>query len=239
MGKCPNCGNSGMFLKTAKCVICGRECCKKCSKEILKLAIEGEKRVCSNECFKKFEDRVLEDPSLKEIGTDFRSFNELYRGRFVIALGHALSNGDFSKKLKIVDEIVKQNPLLEFTYLYKLDVKYKKHALQLLADNIKAAGRLADAAEIYEQLGMYDEARELRSRERQVIVKNLDVSVNINQLLQQVKDGGIVAVYRCPHCGGKLTIDGNTNVDRLRRCNYCSQEIETVDLAEFLKTALS
>lgn len=30
MGKCPNCGNSGLFLKTKKCKICGKEGCEKC-----------------------------------------------------------------------------------------------------------------------------------------------------------------------------------------------------------------
>jgi hypothetical protein len=30
LGKCPNCGNSGMFLKTLTCGSCGKEGCEKC-----------------------------------------------------------------------------------------------------------------------------------------------------------------------------------------------------------------
>jgi DNA-directed RNA polymerase subunit RPC12/RpoP len=48
-----------------------------------------------------------------------------------------------------------------------------------------------------------------------------------------------VAVYRCPHCGGKLKIDKDARMDKLRVCEYCGSEIETMDLADFLRTALS
>ncbi|MCJ7423499.1 phage terminase large subunit family protein [Candidatus Bathyarchaeota archaeon] len=70
-------------------------------------------------------------------------------------------------------------------------------------------------------------------------MKTTNVSVNLNALLQQVKDGGIVAVYRCPHCGGPLKVGKDTNVESLRTCEHCGSEIEAVDLADFLRSALS
>lgn len=70
---------------------------------------------------------------------------------------------------------------------------------------------------------------------QEVIVK----SVDLNELIRQVRDGGIIVVYRCPHCGGKLKVDKETNVETLTVCEYCGSEIETVDLAEYLRTALS
>lgn len=76
---------------------------------------------------------------------------------------------------------------------------------------------------------MYDKARELRERDKQVVVKSTNVSLNPNQLLQQVKDGGIVAVYRCPHCGGKLKVDKNVGIAKLKVCEHCGSEIESID----------
>jgi len=70
---------------------------------------------------------------------------------------------------------------------------------------------------------------------KEVIVK----SVDLNELIRQIKEGGIVAVYRCPHCGGKLKISKDTSVETLKVCEHCGTEIETVDLADFLRTALS
>ncbi len=97
-----------------------------------------------------------------------------------------------------------------------------------------------DAATIYEEkLKMYDKARLLRQNEKQTIVKHTDVSVNLNELLKQVKDGGVVAIYRCPHCNGTLKVNDKTSLKSLKICEHCGSEIETVDLADFLKTALS
>ena len=86
---------------------------------------------------------------------------------------------------------------------------------------------------------MYEKARELREREKQIIVRRTDISVDLNALLQQVKDGGIVAIYRCPHCGGKLKVSKDTSVESLKVCEHCGSEIEAMELADFLKTALS
>lgn len=86
---------------------------------------------------------------------------------------------------------------------------------------------------------MYDKSRELRETDKHIIVKNTNVSINLNTLLQQVKDGGIVAVFRCPFCGGKLKINKNTTLDSLKTCEHCSSEITSMDLADFLKTVLT
>jgi hypothetical protein len=43
----------------------------------------------------------------------------------------------------------------------------------------------------------------------------------------------------CPSCGGKLKINKNTTVDSLKICEHCNSEIESMDLAGFLKTVLT
>jgi len=70
---------------------------------------------------------------------------------------------------------------------------------------------------------------------QEVVLKTLD----LNELIRQVGEGGIVVVYRCPNCGAKLKISKDTNVETLKVCEHCGSEIETVDLADSLRTALS
>ena len=86
---------------------------------------------------------------------------------------------------------------------------------------------------------MYDAARRLRSKDKQITVKRTDVSVDLNALLGQIQDGGIVVIYRCPQCSGKLKIDKSSNIQTIGKCEYCNTEIESMELADFLNTALS
>jgi len=51
--------------------------------------------------------------------------------------------------------------------------------------------------------------------------------------------GGIVAVYRCLHYGGKLKIDKDARMDKLRVYDHCGSEIETMNLADFLRRLIS
>jgi DNA-directed RNA polymerase subunit RPC12/RpoP len=96
-----------------------------------------------------------------------------------------------------------------------------------------------NAANIYKSLGMYEDAGRVRSKTNEIIIRKTDVSVDLNALLQQVKEGGIVAVYRCPHCNATLKIGSKTDSGSLRKCEHCGNEIEAMDLAEFLKAALA
>jgi hypothetical protein len=117
--------------------------------------------------------------------------------------------------------------------------RFNKQAYLVLAGNLEAAGRPLEAAAIYDHYGVYDKARSLREREKQVIIKQTNVSIDLNALLKQVKDGGIVVVYRCPHCGGKLKVGKETSLDFLKVCEHCGSEIAAMDLADFLRSALS
>ncbi len=94
---------------------------------------------------------------------------------------------------------------------------FVKRGYSALAFNLEKCGRPLDAAKIYEeQLKMYEKAKLLREKDRQMIVKRTEVSVNLNELLKQIKDGGIVAVYRCPNCNGTLKINNKTSLKSLK-----------------------
>jgi lysine biosynthesis protein LysW len=102
-----------------------------------------------------------------------------------------------------------------------------------------AAEKYDQIAELYEEMKMDDQARQTREKARQLLGKEKQVVVvDLNKLIQQVKDGGIAAVYRCPRCGAELNIDKNTSAESLRVCQYCGSEIEVMGLADFLRTLL-
>ncbi len=86
------------------------------------------------------------------------------------------------------------------------------------------------AAREYEALGMWDKAAEARRRDHMVT----QVSVNLNQLIEQLKASGITTNYTCPSCGSRIPIAGDTNIASLATCSYCGSVIRTTDLADFL-----
>lgn len=100
------------------------------------------------------------------------------------------------------------------------------------------AGRFEDAAKLYEELGMCKEAGNVRARSNEIRIKKTEVSVDLNSLLAQLKEGGIVVVYSCPHCGGKLRVSKDTNIESLKHCEHCDADIETIDLIDFLRTTI-
>jgi DNA-directed RNA polymerase subunit RPC12/RpoP len=209
-----------------------------------------DKWACSAECRRKFEEQVLNYP-LVNIGTEAGAeFDSIETELWYKACMSVLDTNDPTRKAwtdmqkfgikYIMDIMVIQTTSSNHKHESDLHDRFLARALLVLAGNMERAGRPLDAAKIYEkELKMYDKARELRERDKQVVVKSTNVSLNLNQLLQQIKDGGIVAVYRCPHCGGKLKVDKNVDIAKLKVCEHCGSEIESMDLADFLKTALS
>ncbi len=106
-------------------------------------------------------------------------------------------------------------------------------------ENLEKAGRYEEAAIEYEKLQLYEKAGEMRRKDKMVIVRNTNISVDLNYFLSQIREGGIVAVYSCPKCGGKLKVDKNASLEQLRTCVHCGNEIQSMEISAFLRTALS
>ena len=113
------------------------------------------------------------------------------------------------------------------------------HCKLIQAKHFEKMREFENAAKIYKSLGMYEEAGNVRARSNELTIKKTDISLDLNTLLRQIKDGGIVAIYRCPNCGGKLKVGSTTTSNSLKTCEHCGSEIESLDLADFLKTVLS
>ncbi len=201
--------------------------------------------VCSNNCYLSFQEWIMNFPYEKMMKTDLSNLQRIDTLFCDRCLEYAKSQNplllkEFVKRTYLKQPEFRVNFLKnsrtdtivgEFTHKCKLS----------LAHNLEEVGRLEDAARIYEGLEMYTDARKMRlqDKERHVFVKRTDVSVNLNELLQQFKEGGIVAVYRCPHCGGKIKVGKDSNVESLKTCEHCGSEIQAMELADFIKTALS
>jgi hypothetical protein len=209
---------------------------------------------CSKSCSEIFWNLVLNYP-LTDIGTEIADFEINIRKLLNSAILDAL-NRDANLRKDAINKVkwAIENETKDYSAfpmkLYSNGtpepdcrteiIKFTKLAYSALALNLEKCGRPSDAAEIYEKrLKMYDKARLLRENEKKTIVRHTEVSVNLNDLLKQVKDGGIVAIYRCPHCNGTLKVNDKTSLKALRTCEHCGSEIETVDLEDFLNTALS
>ena len=257
MVSCPSCGSSSFFLlSTKECFWCGKTVCNRCVPNwhgvlSLKLQMEiasnpavyGEVGFCSDACHRQFWERIQKYPMNRIVGTDITAFNEAVTNVWNQAILSAAANVFTPKTQHAIEIHSKYNAAIPWWDSARRNIPeyagFYNRAKLALAENLERCGRVQDAAKIFEELRMYDKSRELREKDRHIIVKNTNVSINLNALLQQVKDGGIVAIFRCPFCGGKLKVNNSTTVDSLKICEHCNSEIESMDLADFLKTALT
>jgi len=118
--------------------------------------------------------------------------------------------------------------------VYERETREKKERAILLAKNLEKAARYEEAAKIYEELGMFDEAGRQRRKEKEIRV----VTVDLNVIIDQLKETGLTVAYRCPSCGAFIKIKGDTKPDSLSSCEYCGAMIDRIDLANFLKSVL-
>jgi DNA-directed RNA polymerase subunit RPC12/RpoP len=263
MGRCPNCQRSSFFLKKASCLVCGKQGCESCFTFIFRIVDElGSKLqdayVCSESCFESIATQINNQIKPSEITVDnvippfhyfvsrhifrpenFSKFNpkvqwHLRKKRYM--------NIWFSKKVPLARDLNGLGKRFDNFIENPHNLLWQKislHVRLIQAKHFETLREFENAAKVYKSLGMYEEAGKVRAKRDELTVKRTDVSLNLNALLKQVKDGGIVAIYRCPHCGRKLKVGSKTTLKSLRTCEHCGSEIEAVDLADFLKTALS
>ncbi len=105
------------------------------------------------------------------------------------------------------------------------------------AKDLEKAGRHEDAGKLYEEFGLIEEAGKARRQGKSQYVTN--ISVDLNQLLEKLKSGGLVSVYKCPNCGGSIKISGTTSTQKLSKCEYCGTVLQTDDLVNFIRDILT
>ncbi|UCE92397.1 MAG: zinc-ribbon domain-containing protein, partial [Methanobacteriota archaeon] len=107
-------------------------------------------------------------------------------------------------------KIMTQLGLTEFSGRMNVDVNSYERICQwdkcvTRAKNLSLARRFEDAAKEYESIAMWKEAGNVREKGSSTTVKH--VNVNLNDLLDRVRDGGLAISYKCKSCGAGLSVD--------------------------------
>ncbi|MDD1768320.1 MAG: zinc ribbon domain-containing protein [Methanomassiliicoccales archaeon] len=104
----------------------------------------------------------------------------------------------------------------------------------IVAVNMERAGNYEEAIRSYESLGLYDEAGRVRAKGS---IKKT-VVVDLNELVDQLRYGGLVINYKCPSCGASITIDAKSDANGLKYCGYCGTAMDMQVLNDLLNTLL-
>ncbi len=97
-------------------------------------------------------------------------------------------------------------------------------------ENLVTARRYDDAAALYEKLGMWQEAGDMRLRARQQYVTH--VQINMSELMEQLHRMGLSASYTCPQCRSPMRITGETRAEALTTCRNCGSTIRQTDILD-------
>lgn len=105
------------------------------------------------------------------------------------------------------------------------------------AINLERAGNYEAAAKIYEGHKLWTYAGKVRGKDRVQMVKH--VTVDMNQLIEQIGTKGLAVPYRCHTCGASITIDKDSSVSGLKFCSYCGSAYNIEDMSKIVQEALS
>jgi len=104
-------------------------------------------------------------------------------------------------------------------------------------DYFEKAGRDEDLAQLYEAFGMPAEAGRARAKAKLQTVKH--VSVDINALIDKLRQGGLAIPYKCQNCGATIKIDETSKAKGLQLCPYCNSSLDVDAIARMLSGILS
>ena len=102
--------------------------------------------------------------------------------------------------------------------------------------DLEKAARYEDAGDLFEEFGLFEEAGAARKKMNKQVVTN--ITIDINQLLEKLKSGGMVSAYKCPNCGASIKISGDTTTTQLSKCEFCGTVLRTDDLMRFIQDIL-
>lgn len=250
MGTCQVCGKKKWRLKRTKCFICGKEGCVNCQPHLMTISFgdsfseDFEKKylyICPSTCKGKFINLI--EKKIEEIPLDLNDS----RVNVLKYIELAIDSNELSFDDKIMKNLIdypfqpnQQGFYHIYDYLEKnfFERIYKKILIRK-ARILLEVRRFEEAAKIYEDIGMYKEAGNARIKNNQLSIKNTEITIDLNKLLNQVKEGGLIVVYRCPHCGAPLKVNNESSAESITICNHCKTKIEKIDVVDFLREALS
>lgn len=104
--------------------------------------------------------------------------------------------------------------------------------LQAKIDRYRKSGRYEDAALIFESRGHWEDAGKVRAEAR----RTKNINVDVNSLMDDLRQGGLGLQYKCRSCGAMLSAKGADG--GLRFCSYCCCQVDTEAMERILRDAL-
>jgi len=129
---------------------------------------------------------------------------------------------------KLIRSWKKDNPskLPEETMINDLD----------MAHNMERAGNYEKAAVILEKYQFWEEAGRVRKLDDEKIIKH--ITIDMNELMEQVSTKGLAIPYKCHSCGASITIDKDSKKEGLKSCSYCGTVYNIEDMTKIIQKAL-
>ncbi|MCE5261220.1 MAG: hypothetical protein LLG21_04485 [Euryarchaeota archaeon] len=76
----------------------------------------------------------------------------------------------------------------------------------------------------------------MRRLDDQKVIKH--ITVDMNELIDQVGTRGLAIPYKCQSCGATITIDKDSNKEGLKFCSYCGTAYNIEDMVRIIQHAL-
>lgn len=208
----PSSGKKGTVLR-----------CVKCGKMLPLMESLVDKRQTCRECDERYA-RDLADARYRE------------ERRMALAVSQTIA-----RHPELREKILQRLGLAQFDGRFQVDSGayqeicwWDRTATQ--AKNLELAKRHEDAAKLYESIGLWKEAGLVREKKMSRTVKH--VNVDLNDLIDKLREGGLAIPYKCRACGATITIDGSSTAGRLYKCQYCGSTTDTDTLMTILQNAL-
>jgi len=106
----------------------------------------------------------------------------------------------------------------------------------IMARNMEKAGNFEKAAVLFEKHRFWEEAGRMRRLDDQKVVKH--ITVDMNELIDQVGTKGLAIPYKCSSCGASITIDKDSKKEGLKFCSYCGTAYNIDDMTKIIQSAL-
>lgn len=196
--------------------------CEKCGRRLPFGAFVEARTVC-DQCLKAHAEHIARERQKEEqkkrafVSSAIAQHPEL-RPRIMQRLGVSSFDGSFAVDYGAYQDI------------------FEWHGRITQAKNFELAKRHEDAAKIYESLGLWKEAGLARERKNSRTVKH--VTVNLNDLIDRLRTGGLSVPYKCGSCGASIVINKDSNPDGLKFCSYCGSALNTDALLSLIQDAL-
>jgi len=229
---CPRCGR-GAPPGSVVCAYCGcrlpstaaspsRMTCARCGK-FMPLRGKLEKRVMCPECESRYNQEVVSERDREE------------RRKALDVSQIIVRNPELREKIMARLGLKQFNGRFYVDYVSYQDICYWDKCVSY-AKNLETAKRYEDAAKVYESIEMWKEAGLLREKKTSRTVKH--VTVNLNDLIEKLRSGGLSIPFKCNSCGASIVLDRNSNAEGLKFCSYCGSAIDTDSIVSILKDAL-